>query len=71
MFFLLNSTLSIILAQFPSYFRLNSLSNAEGNKAQLMQDLEAKIVAANAAKQGGDSYISQVSAILQNLIIFT
>ena len=47
------------------------MSNAEGNKTQLMQDLEAKIVAANAAKQGGDSYISQVSAILQNLIIFT
>ena len=45
------------LAREEHELRLNSLSAAEGSKAQLMQDLEAKIVAANAAKQGRDSRI--------------
>ena len=45
------------LAREEHELRLNSLSAAEGNKAQLMQELEAKIVAANAAKQGRDSRI--------------
>ena len=53
----------MLLNLFALRFRLNSLSTAEGNKTQLMQDLEAKLVAANTAKQGLDANISSFSTL--------
>ena len=44
------------------------MSTAEGNKAQLMQDLEAKIVAANAAKGEAEKKLKEVSGQLKKAI---